>query len=109
MNLKKMNEPLRLAMLGMVPGNGHPYSWSAIFNGYDPQEMANCPYPAIPQYLGKEPKESVAYKIAAAAVPELAEKTLIPIYMPMIKNSLRFRTFSFLEASRMEFTNPKMI
>ena len=58
---------------------------------------------------GKEPKESVAYKIAAAAVPELAEKTLIPIYMPMIKNSLRFRTFSFLEASRMEFTNPKMI
>lgn len=59
MNLKKMNEPLRLAMLGMVPGNGHPYSWSAIFNGYDPQEMANCPYPAIPQYLGKEPKESL--------------------------------------------------
>ena len=27
---------IRLAMLGMVDGNGHPYSWSAIINGrYD--------------------------------------------------------------------------
>lgn len=46
---------IRLAMLGMVDGNGHPYSWSAMFNGYDPQAMAECPYPVIPEYLGKEP------------------------------------------------------
>ena len=46
---------LRLAMLGMVEGNGHPYSWSAIFNGYDPDSMARCPYPAIPRYLGNQP------------------------------------------------------
>ena len=32
---------------------------------------------------GKEPKETVAYKIAAVAVPELSEKELIPVYMPM--------------------------
>lgn len=32
---------------------------------------------------GKEPKETVAYKIAVQAVPELADKTLIPVYMPM--------------------------
>lgn len=50
---------IRLAMLGMVDGNGHPYSWSAIFNGYDPDEMAGCPYAAIPEYLGKEPRESL--------------------------------------------------
>ncbi|NLX05754.1 MAG: Gfo/Idh/MocA family oxidoreductase [Phycisphaerae bacterium] len=44
--------PLRLAMLGMVEGNGHPYSWSAIINGrYDAQVMADCGYPVIPQYL----------------------------------------------------------
>ena len=35
---------------------------------------------------GTVAKDTVAYKIAAAAVPELAEKTLIPIYMPMIKD-----------------------
>lgn len=32
---------------------------------------------------GKEPKETIAYKIAAAAVPEMADKELIPVYMPM--------------------------
>lgn len=50
---------IRLAMLGMVDGNGHPYSWSAIFNGYDPDEMAKCPYPAIPAYLGKQPHDTL--------------------------------------------------
>lgn len=46
-------------MLGMVDGNGHPYSWSAIFNGYDEEAMAKCPYAAIPAYLGKEKKETL--------------------------------------------------
>jgi predicted dehydrogenase len=50
---------LRLAMLGMIEGNGHPYSWSAIVNGYDPAEMAKCPYAGIPVYLGRQPLESV--------------------------------------------------
>jgi predicted dehydrogenase len=49
---------IRLAILGMVDGNGHPYSWSAIFNGYDPEEMAKCPFPVIPIYLAKEPSSS---------------------------------------------------
>ena len=35
---------------------------------------------------GKEPKESVAYKSAAAVVPEIADKELVPVYMPMIKD-----------------------
>jgi predicted dehydrogenase len=50
---------LRLAMLGMIEGNGHPYSWSAIVNGYDPAEMAKCPYAAIPAYLGAQPLETM--------------------------------------------------
>lgn len=37
----------------MSEGNGHPYSWSAIFNGYDRDAMAMCPFPAIPEYLGE--------------------------------------------------------
>ena len=35
---------------------------------------------------GKEPRETVAYKIAAAVVPELKDKELVPVYMPMIKD-----------------------
>jgi hypothetical protein len=50
---------VRLAMVGMIDGNGHPWSWSAIINGYDPAAMARCPYPVIPVYLGKQPLESV--------------------------------------------------
>ena len=52
-------ETIRLAMFGMTEGNGHPYSWSAIFNGYDPEAMSECPYTAIPEYLGKEPKDTL--------------------------------------------------
>ncbi|MHA1938136.1 MAG: Gfo/Idh/MocA family protein [Candidatus Thorarchaeota archaeon] len=44
---------IRLAMLGTSPGNGHPYSWSAIINGYEPQRMIGSPYPNIYSYLSK--------------------------------------------------------
>jgi len=54
-----MPKTLRFAMLGMIPGNGHPYSWSAIINGYDPVAMESCPYTTIPRYLGAQPLSSV--------------------------------------------------
>ncbi|NLO74171.1 MAG: hypothetical protein GX100_08730 [candidate division WS1 bacterium] len=39
-------EVIRLAMLGCTSGNGQPYSWSAIFNGYDRALMtAERPFP----------------------------------------------------------------
>ncbi len=63
------DKELSLAMLGMVDGNGHPYSWSAIFNGYDRQAMARCPYPTIPDYLGKQPAE--AFGIPGAKVTHI--------------------------------------
>lgn len=44
---------LRLGMVGISEGNGHPYSWGAIINGYDRGAMASCPFPVIPQYLGE--------------------------------------------------------
>lgn len=55
-------EEISLAILGMVDGNGHPYSWSAIFNGYDSDEMVKCPYAAIPAYLGREPENTLRIK-----------------------------------------------
>lgn len=86
------HDEIRIAMLGMVDGNGHPYSWSAIFNGYDPEEMSACPYPTIPAYLAKEPEHSFGIEGArvthvwtddpsdaarisrAAFIPHIAEK-----------------------------------
>ena len=49
---------LKIGILGMTEGNGHPYSWSAMFNGYDPEEMAKCPFPVIPAYLSNQPEET---------------------------------------------------
>ena len=49
-----MIKNIRLGMIGMNDGNGHPYSWSAICNGYDPIEMEKCSFPIIPNYLNKQ-------------------------------------------------------
>ena len=35
---------------------------------------------------GRVPEDSVAYKIAAAVVPEIKDKELVPVYMPMVKD-----------------------
>jgi len=56
-------------MVGMVPENGHPYSWSAIINGYNPSEMAHCPYPTIYEYLQQQPKS--AFGIAGVRVTHI--------------------------------------
>lgn len=49
---------IKIAMLGMVDGNGHPYSWSAMFNGYNKDPMEDCGFPVIPRYLENEPAEN---------------------------------------------------
>ena len=43
-------------------GNGHPYSWSAIINGYNPLFMKDCGFPVISEYLGKQrfPEDSIS-------------------------------------------------
>ncbi len=52
---------LRLGLIGLSEGNGHPYSWGAIVNGYDEAEMAACPFPVIPRYLSEHrfPEEAI--------------------------------------------------
>lgn len=45
-------DSVRLGIIGLSEGNGHPYSWSAIINGdYDAAAMAQCGFPVIPAYL----------------------------------------------------------
>lgn len=45
---------IRLGVLGLSDGNGHPYSWSAICNGYDRTAMKDCGFPVIPEYLAEQ-------------------------------------------------------
>ncbi len=58
MALVKDPDNIRLGIIGMTEGNGHPYSWSAIFNGYNPEEAAKTPYPGIANYLSLQPKSA---------------------------------------------------
>lgn len=51
--------PVRLAMLGMISENDHPYSWSAIINGFDPANLPHCPNATIRDYLRVQPQRSV--------------------------------------------------
>lgn len=78
---------VRIAVLGMIDGNGHPYSWSAIVNGYDPAMMAACPYPIIPQYLAAQPAGPGGIPAASVThiwtdnpeeAPHVARAALIP-------------------------------
>jgi len=79
--------PLRLAMLGMIPGNGHPFSWSSIINSYDPAAMAQCPYPGITKYMSAHAPATVGVAGAKvthvwtdnpAEAPLVAATALIP-------------------------------
>ncbi len=45
---------LKIGIIGLSEGNGHPYSWAAIFNGYDEQYMKDCPFSVIPEYLSEQ-------------------------------------------------------
>ena len=55
------DKPIRLGILGMTEGNAHPFSWSAMINGYNKEEMYRWThelYPTIPDYLSKQPPET---------------------------------------------------
>lgn len=49
-----MSKSLTFGVIGMSEGNGHPYSWSAICNGYDRHAMELCGFPVIPRYLEQQ-------------------------------------------------------
>ena len=53
------DKELRIGILGMTEGNGHPYSWSAMYNDYDRTFMDQCPFAGIPVYLNKQPKHTI--------------------------------------------------
>ena len=42
---------MKIGIIGESKGNGHPYSWSAIINGFDRNVLDKVPFPAIQHYL----------------------------------------------------------
>ena len=61
--LVKHPDAISLGVIGMTEGNGHPYSWSAIINGYDRARMSDeCPFAGIPVYLNARAPEDFGIK-----------------------------------------------
>jgi hypothetical protein len=85
--LGRVVNEVKVGMIGYNEGNGHPFSFSAILNGYDPIKIEKCPYAAIPVYLSKRPKSDFGVenlKVTHVWCPDpeianlIAECTYIP-------------------------------
>lgn len=87
---------LNLGIIGMNEGNGHPYSYSALFNGYNPIELEkNCPFSLIKDYLPKQHKNENFIKGAKVThiwtqdlnvSKNIAKVSLIENVVPKIEN-----------------------
>ena len=55
---------LKFGIMGMNEGNGHPYSFSAIFNGYDEDAVEECPFSTIKAYLNAHHRNEIMIKDA---------------------------------------------
>jgi hypothetical protein len=49
---------IKLGLIGLSDGNGHPFSWSAIINGYDKNYLDLCPFEIIRDYLSKRKEKT---------------------------------------------------
>lgn len=45
---------MKVGVIGFSEGNGHPFSFSAIVNGYDPAAFADAGWPVIDAYLKQQ-------------------------------------------------------
>jgi predicted dehydrogenase len=52
---------MRLGIIGLSEGNGHPFSFSAIVNGYDHFAFGQSGWPGILDYLERQPPESFGF------------------------------------------------
>jgi len=82
---------LKAGIIGLSNGNGHPYSWSAICNGYNIIEMSKCPFPAIPKYLNSQkwPKDQlkgIHISHIWTQNPEISENIAKAAYIPNVVN-----------------------
>jgi len=57
---------IKVGVIGFSEGNGHPFSFSAIINGYSSEEMGNSGWSGIQEYLDK--KDSSEFGIQDARV-----------------------------------------
>lgn len=53
---------MRVGIMGLSEGNGHPFSFSAIVNGYDRAGFERADWPVILAYLDAKPPEAFGFE-----------------------------------------------
>ncbi len=53
---------IKLGMIGFSEGNGHPYSFSSIINGYDDEEFKKTDWNVIYDYLSKKDRSEFGFE-----------------------------------------------
>ena len=90
-----MVKNIKLGLIGMSEGNGHPYSFSAIINGYDRKSMQASQWDVIYNYLLKCDSEDflnrkdVAITHLYTQIPHISENLARATKIPHITNSLQ--------------------
>jgi hypothetical protein len=84
-----MVDVIRVGLIGYNEGNGHPFSFSAIINGYDPEMMKTCPYQTITNYLANKSTDDFgvgSMKVTHIWCPDRAMSELVAscTYIPNI-------------------------
>lgn len=79
--------------IGIGPGDPELLTLKAV------RQIRECAVIAVP---GKSPRDSVAYRIAVQAVPEIENKKLVAVDMPMTKNRAALDAFFQAGADMLE-------
>ena len=59
--MHEIGHKLKLGIIGSSHGNGHPYSWSSIINGFNMALLEKCPYRVIIDYLKNQKIKQFPY------------------------------------------------
>ena len=77
-----MTKKINIGLIGYSDGNGHPFSWSAIVNGFNQKYLNKCPFPIIRDYLSEEKNKYEKF------LPFNFERTFYEIEILPFRNSL---------------------
>ena len=75
--MPEIGHKLNLGILGISRGNGHPYSWSSIINGYNETELKKCPYEIIIKYLRENKRKFPLAQVTHVWTQNYEESKLI--------------------------------
>lgn len=84
---------MKIGMIGISPGNGHPFSFAAIINGYDPLYLQTSGWPQIDRYVRMRDASEFGFPLARVThawttEPDVTKKLCQACLIPHRANDL---------------------